>query len=105
MAAKFFSYTYLVYFLFFILMLMGVLFGRLSFGLGLGDIGLLLVSFVLLILGGIGVYYRLKIGHYLFGYWNIFVGLLYLGILIYLILSLTVLRGVENPWNGSVFIK
>lgn len=74
--------------------------GKLSFGLGLGDIGIIVVNIVVVILGGLGVYYRLKLGS-----WNILIALFFMATLIYLLLSLTFLRGIENPWDGNIFIK
>lgn len=100
MGVKFIIYTFYAYLFFLLLILIGVLAGKLSFGLGLGDIGMIIVSLVLAVLGGLVVYHRLKLG-----YWNIFIALFFIGILIYLFLSLTFLRGAENPWNGNVFIK
>jgi hypothetical protein len=100
MGVKFICYMFYLYLFFFILILAGVLMGKLSFGLGLGDIGIIVVNIVVVILGGLGVYYRLKLGS-----WNILIALFFMAILIYLLLSLTFLRGVENPWDGNIFIK
>ncbi|WP_338791284.1 hypothetical protein [Bernardetia sp. MNP-M8] len=73
-----------------------VMIGKMTFGYGLGDlfyIGLVAVSLIM------NTFYLLIYKKRL----NI-IALINLCLFLYYILNLTVMRGVENPWNGSLFI-
>ena len=84
-----------------LLILIGLLMGSLSFGFGLGDI---LYSCEVLILVIIDIFILIKVlikrNHK-----NQIVGLvIYLLVTIYILMQITILRGIENPWKGNVFI-
>lgn len=90
-------------FLFTLLVTAGVLNHNLSFGYGLGDLGmalsLIIFNFLSFILYFLGNKFRM-VDHFLFGV-NLFFTL---SAVVYYSLCLTVYRGAEYPWNGSIFI-
>jgi hypothetical protein len=104
MSGKNLNYIYGCYVLVSILSIIGVFSGKLSFGLGLGDLGIIIITIIVLILGGFLVYFKTNISTFI-SQWNLIASILLLLFIIYLVLSLTVLRGVENPWKGNVFIN
>ena len=94
---------YILYILVSALISLGVLKGVLSFGLGLGDLGMLGALLFSLIIVSFGFYFRGFIGSKI-NFWNSLIVLFMITSLIYFALSITVCRGNENPWNGSLII-
>lgn len=94
---------YVLYILVCILIYLGVFKGVLSFGLGLGDLGMLGAFLFCLIIVSLGIYFRGAIASKI-NFWNGLIVFFMIASLIYFILSLTFWRGNENPWNGSLFI-
>lgn len=86
-----------------ILIIAGNIMGFLSFGYGLGDLGMLLYLFGWAILLRLLVYLRkyIEAGAQ---YYNILLTVIMAAILSYFILSLTIWRGAENRWDGSLFV-
>lgn len=104
MRGKVLNIIYLGYSVISLLILLGVLMGKLSFGLGLGDLGMLIISLVILILIGSFVFFKRRFTEKIKS-WNWIISVVILLIVIYLILSLSLWRGVEYPWNGNLFLK
>ncbi len=92
---------YGIYFTISVLIVLGVLKGFLSFGLGLGDIGMLIVLVFSLFVLGVGVYFKKGVRKK-FPQWDVLVILCMTLFLIYFLLSLSFWRGSENPWDGVV---
>lgn len=84
-----------------ILIIIGIIFDKLSFGLGLGDIGMLIILFVVLFIPLL--FFKLFLGK------SICYDAIYLIIILminmYLLLHLTFLRGDEQLWDGNIFIN
>lgn len=85
------------------LITVGVLLGKLSFGLGLGDLGMLTAIILFLIVSGVLVFLKSKFSKKL-KKWNLIIGILMIIGVIYFLLSITLWRGAEIPWNGNIFI-
>lgn len=79
----------------FILLILGVVFGKLSFGVGIGDVFYVVVG--LLVVSLLGILF------FSFPRKRKWILLFMFACLLYYVLVLTVLRGAEFPWDGSLF--
>lgn len=82
----------------------GVLLEKLSFGLGLGDLGMLIAILLFLIVSGVLVFLKSKFSKKI-KKWNLIIGVLMIIGIVYFLLSITIWRGAEIPWDGNMFIK
>ena len=100
---KILTLLYVIYFLTGLMTIIGVFTEYLSFGHGLGDLGMLIISLAVSIASGFMLYFRKT-----FVKNNVSLDLLVLIIIslvvFYLLLSLSIWRGSELPWNGSLFL-
>lgn len=103
MKGKILNIIYLIYSVFYLLIILGVLTGKLSFGLGLGDLGILMALIIIVLIIGVLVGVK-KRGQKIVIRWNFFVLAIMILTLIYFLLSLTLWRGAEIPWDGRIFI-
>ena len=103
MSDNVFNKLFLVFKVITVLIIAGNLLGFLSFGYGLGDLGMLLYLFGWAILLRLLVYLRKYIETGAL-YYNLLLTTIMAGILSYFILSLTIWRGAENRWDGSLFV-
>ena len=90
---------YLLYLVLTILIVSFVIKGRLTFGVGLGD----LFYLVLIIISDIFI-----IGYYFIRHkkpkWEKYIIIIFTLFLFFMLLNLTIWRGLEYPWNGKFFI-
>lgn len=100
---QFLSKFYIGYLFYSLIIILGLLCDKLSFGLGLGDLGMIIIFAGLLIFISAYVIWRVYLKKEV-SYWDFVVIGIMLTILIYFTLSLTIWRGVEKPWNGNIFI-
>jgi len=88
--------------LYLVLVTIGVFNSCLTFGHGLGDLGMILIL-ALLNLTLVAVYIIAKRNSNLIKILTVFNGLTAVLAIVYFTLSLTIWRGVELPWNGNLF--
>ena len=81
-----------------------ILYGKLSFGHGLGDLAILIFLFALFIIIGLLIAFKHKLNLNKTIVNNI-LAIILLIIFIYSILSFSIWRGSEQPWDGSIFVS
>jgi hypothetical protein len=94
----------ILYFLFCIIVSVGILKGILTFGLGLGDLVMLGALLFCLIITIFGIYYKRYFVTKL-KYWNNLIIVFEVLSMLYFLLSMSVWRGSEYPWNGKFLIE
>jgi hypothetical protein len=94
----------ILYFLFCIIVSVGILKGILTFGLGLGDLVMLGALLFCLIITILGISYRWYFVSKL-KYWNNLIMVFEVLSILYFLLSMSLWRGSEYPWNGKFLME
>lgn len=82
----------------------GVMQGGLTFGHGLGDLGMIIIIPLISIAWGIVVYVKSPYEERKAKTVRVLLLIGLLLTLLYFILYISILRGGENPWDGSIFV-
>ena len=93
------KYSPVFFLLFSILLVFGIVSEVISFGSGLGDIGMLLISMLFAVVFLILYFFKSKISNFT---WNIITLCIY-SLILYFVLQFSLFRGPENSWDGKVF--
>ncbi len=79
------------------LVAIGILMGRLSFGKGIGDT-VYLIFLIIVFLICTYIHFKKVLPEKILRF-------ILIAIMVLLTLKLSIYRGMENPWNGSIFIQ
>ncbi len=97
MKNKLLNYIIVIYSLFCVFTIIGVLLGVFTFGLGLGDIGMLLIQVLSIMVILVINFTKSKFGINSQLTNKIMIFTMFI-LMIYFLLHLTIFRGSENPW-------